>query len=278
MAEPAHPALPAYDAIVLAGGTGRRLGGADKPALLVGGISLLERALAAVTDAGRTVVVGPERATDRPVDWAREDPPGGGPAAALAAGLARVQAGMLVLLAADLPLISAGLVRTLRAAAEGAGGALLVDADGRDQPLTSAWSTAALRTVVTGLDLHGAPLRTVLGGLDPVRVPLEQARLSQWYDCDTQDDLRRAKGGVAMSALEDWTARAQAELGIVGDVDLGLLLDLARDVAHGVVRPAAPVTTYLLGVAVGRGADPVEAARRLTALLPPVDPDGQAGG
>lgn len=72
-----------------------------------------------------------------------------------------------------------------------------------------------------------------------------------------------------MSELEDWTTRAAAELGLDQDVDLRLLLDLARDVAHGVVRPAAPVTTYLLGVAVGRGADPAEAAHRLRTLLPP---------
>jgi hypothetical protein len=43
-------------------------------------------------------------------------------------------------------------------------------------------------------------------------------------------------------------------------------LDVARDVAHQVARPAAPLTTYLLGVAVGRGADPTEAAARITAL------------
>jgi hypothetical protein len=44
------------------------------------------------------------------------------------------------------------------------------------------------------------------------------------------------------------------------------VLDLARDVAHSVLRPAAPVTAYLLGVAVGRGADPATAAARLSAL------------
>jgi hypothetical protein len=46
----------------------------------------------------------------------------------------------------------------------------------------------------------------------------------------------------------------------------GLVLDLAREVAHGVLRPAAPVTAYLLGVAVGRGADPAAAAAELTRL------------
>jgi hypothetical protein len=77
-----------------------------------------------------------------------------------------------------------------------------------------------------------------------------------------------------MSDLQDWTARAAAELGIEDPVALGLLLDLSRQAAHRVVRPAAPVTTYLLGVAVGRGADRHETAARLAALLPPEQPAG----
>jgi len=68
-----------------------------------------------------------------------------------------------------------------------------------------------------------------------------------------------------MSRLDDWLDSVSAELG-VGGVDRDLVLDLARDVAHGIARPAAPLTTYLLGLAVGAGADPVEAAARLTAL------------
>jgi hypothetical protein len=69
------------------------------------------------------------------------------------------------------------------------------------------------------------------------------------------------------NALEAWVAAAVAELGLApGDERTRLVLDLARDVAHGVLRPGAPVTAYLLGVAVGRGADPAEAAARLSAL------------
>jgi hypothetical protein len=44
------------------------------------------------------------------------------------------------------------------------------------------------------------------------------------------------------------------------------VLDLARDVAHGVLRPAAPLSTYLLGLAVGRGADPKAVAETIGAL------------
>jgi hypothetical protein len=68
-----------------------------------------------------------------------------------------------------------------------------------------------------------------------------------------------------MSTLEDWIAAVRAELD-VDPVDTALVLDLARDVAHGVARPAAPLTAYLLGLAVGRGADPRQAAATVTAL------------
>jgi uncharacterized protein DUF6457 len=70
-----------------------------------------------------------------------------------------------------------------------------------------------------------------------------------------------------MSELDAWAVAASAELGIdPGDVPVKAVLDLARDVAHQVVRPGAPVAAYLLGLAVGRGTDPADAAGRLTEL------------
>lgn len=69
-----------------------------------------------------------------------------------------------------------------------------------------------------------------------------------------------------MSTVDDWIAEAARALGIEADVDTALVLDLAREVAHAVARPAAPVTSYLLGQAVAAGADPVEAAQTLTHL------------
>ena len=70
-----------------------------------------------------------------------------------------------------------------------------------------------------------------------------------------------------MSTLEQWTATVCADLGLdPGSADLKAVLDLARDVAHGVARPAAPLTAYLVGVAVGRGLALPEAAGRVQAL------------
>ncbi|MGX6604675.1 DUF6457 domain-containing protein [Micromonosporaceae bacterium Da 78-11] len=67
--------------------------------------------------------------------------------------------------------------------------------------------------------------------------------------------------------LDAWVAAAGAELGLSPqDVPVTAVLDLARDVAHQVVRPGAPVSAYLMGLAVGRGADPTDVAERLSAL------------
>ena len=70
-----------------------------------------------------------------------------------------------------------------------------------------------------------------------------------------------------MSELDSWVAAAASELGLdPAVIDVTQVLDVARDVAHQVIRPGAPVTAYLMGVAVGRGADPAEVAGRLQAL------------
>jgi hypothetical protein len=70
-----------------------------------------------------------------------------------------------------------------------------------------------------------------------------------------------------MTTLDEWVAIACGELGLdPAEANTTVVLDLARDVAHNVLRPGAPVSAYLLGLAVGRGADPVVAAARLSAL------------
>ncbi|MBW6439922.1 hypothetical protein KZ829_39965 [Actinoplanes hulinensis] len=70
-----------------------------------------------------------------------------------------------------------------------------------------------------------------------------------------------------MSELDEWVAEVAAELGL-GDVEVPTreVLDVARDVAHNVLRPGAPVSAYLLGLAVAAGADPADAAQRISAL------------
>lgn len=70
-----------------------------------------------------------------------------------------------------------------------------------------------------------------------------------------------------MNVLEEWTALVCKELGIdPARVDRDAILDLTKDVAHGVTRPAAPLTAYLLGLAEGAGTAPPGAAARLSAM------------
>lgn len=289
---PGEPGRPgggaAYDAVVLAGGAARRLGGADKPGVRVGGRPLLDRVLAACAGADTTVVVADRRPTARPVVWAREEPPGAGPVAALDAGLRHTTAEYVVVLSADLPFLEERTVRrlttALRSGAESRTtatdhrpatpeAALLTDPGGRDQPLVAAYRVAALRRELDQLvaehgTLVGLPLRRLVGGLELTRISDPVAS----FDCDTWDDIAAARARIREHGhvLDEWISAVKDELGIDLDVDTGVLLDLARDAAHGVARPAAPLTTFLVGYVAGQaGGGPeavAEAARKAAAL------------
>lgn len=180
-----------YDAIVLAGGTARRLGGVDKPALHVGGATLLDRVLAAAGDAQRIVVVGPRRPVARDVQWCREEPVGGGPVAAIAVGFGLTAADVVLVLAADLPWVAPAVPVLLAALADGSGVALLSDESGVVNHLAAAWRRDALAAVLRAVgDPNGAAVRSLVRAAGHVLVPDPGG----WgRDCDTWDDLARAR-------------------------------------------------------------------------------------
>ena len=66
--------------------------------------------------------------------------------------------------------------------------------------------------------------------------------------------------------METWTKAVCAELNLPADVNVDVILDVARVAAHGVERPAAPVTTFLLGLVVAGGMDVKEAAAKIQDL------------
>ncbi len=72
-----------------------------------------------------------------------------------------------------------------------------------------------------------------------------------------------------MARMRAWLTAAAAEIGVdpatVLDAEAPLLA-MISDVAHGPSRPGAPLTAFLVGVAVGRGADAEELAGRLADL------------
>jgi molybdopterin-guanine dinucleotide biosynthesis protein A len=195
-----------FGIIILAGGRATRLGGADKPGLVVGGQTLLAAVVTAGTEAGArpVVIVGPNRPgitgvrRDGAIRFVREEPPGSGPVPALRRGLAEQGADTepwVAVVAADLPFLRAAHLRALLAAAAEAGrdGAVLADDAGRAQWLAGCWRTGALRRAAAGYEgssLHGllAPLRPV-----SVSLPPSPGEPPPWLDCDTEQDLRRAR-------------------------------------------------------------------------------------
>ena len=182
--------------VIPAGGTARRLGGVDKPALDVGGDSILGRILEGAR-AWRRVVVAAEPAPELRVRhpdvlWCSENPPGGGPAAALAAGL-RCAPGstVLVALAGDQPWAAQVVPRLLAALRDhpDAGAAISVDGGGRRQPLLAAYRVEAVASVLAD-GAHGRPVRALAEGVTVVEVEVSSM---ESLDVDDEQDLARAR-------------------------------------------------------------------------------------
>lgn len=190
-------ARPAYDVVVLAGGTSRRFRGAapDKLVLERDGLTLVGSVLAQAraATAGRVVAVGPRPGGggDLPADvtWTREEPPGGGPLAALAAALPLLSAEVVVLLAGDAPAGPAAADHLAAALGSGHDAAVLVDPEGRRATLCAALRTAAVRRRLHDIgDTTGRAARELYAGLDVVEVPDEWRAAD---DIDTPADAAR---------------------------------------------------------------------------------------
>jgi molybdopterin-guanine dinucleotide biosynthesis protein A len=195
---PGAVAPPAFDAIVLAGGRGRRLGGVDKPEVMVGGVALLDHALAAVAEASHVVVVGPPHLARPGVALVLEDPPDGGPVAGLAAGLDALPTDgpdLVVVLACDVPGAGRVLPDLLAAVAPPdatttcADGARMIGAEGRPQHLVAVYRRASLRSALGALrSVRGVAMHRLVDGLRLVDVVGdEQATV----DADTWADVER---------------------------------------------------------------------------------------
>ena len=195
------------EAIVLAGGRASRMGGVDKPAIVVGGRSMLATVLAALDWCETVAVVGPHR-DDLParVLQTMEHPPGAGPVAAISAGIAALpgNADLVAVVAADLPLLRNDAVRELaRACADsGAPVAFAVDDAGRVQYLVGVWRHDVLARQLAALgstanrrmqDLVPDGAATVpLDGILDADTPADLARLAPSSTPLTLDEAREA--------------------------------------------------------------------------------------
>lgn len=198
--------MSAVRAVLLAGGAGRRLGGADKALLEHNGRTLLEHWTAALADRDFSgVVVGPERLGEHlPEDFllTREDPPLAGPAAAVCAGVRALDGTMsvdpgdvLLLLAVDVvnPVALLDWLQEWMPPLSRAGEQAVVprDAQGQFQMLSSALCHSWLSQRVAGLrpgEETGQSLRWLLEGARTAH-PVLPAELGA--DVDTPEDAQR---------------------------------------------------------------------------------------
>jgi molybdenum cofactor guanylyltransferase len=180
-------------AVVLAGGESRRFGG-DKLAADLHGLSLLERAVTELPSDARLIIVGPEREIGRPAAFVREEPPGGGPAAAMIAGLRLAlssDSDTIVVLPGDAPAAGRAVTTLLSVLRSSAASAVqAVDGSGRPQPLQLALRRPAATALIAAAgDLAGAgqSARQLVDRLSPPprRVPVAPCH----FDIDTPDQL-----------------------------------------------------------------------------------------
>lgn len=177
------------DAVILAGGRSRRLG-RPKEDVRLGGRSLLDRTIDACATAHRIVVVGPSRddLTGSRVVQVREDPPLGGPVAALAAAIALVEEPTVLVLACDMPRV-AELVASL-AQPSGTDDACLALDRGRVQPLAGWYRRAALAGALAERSVDGASMRSLM---DDLSIRLVDVPPGCTDDVDTPEDLDAAR-------------------------------------------------------------------------------------
>ncbi len=258
------------DSIVVAGGMATRMGGLDKAMLTLGlsGKTLLEDVITACP--GKVFVVGYPREIvvkgNDEVTWVDDLNLAGGPAAGIWSGLSNVTSDYVFISAADQTLSNETVTRIV-SAAQGNDGAWAIRADGSGQPLCACVRTGMMRDLLAPTQgINQSPLR-LLSALNMVGVNVNP---DQVVDFDTWQDVAKAvKGSDAMDqTTQMWMARVATLL----DVDqhemlTSELLDLTREVAHGVERKSAPLTTFLLGYAAGKDSlTPEEVSKLIEAV------------
>lgn len=243
------------DSIVVAGGNATRMGGLDKVMLPLGltGSALLAEVVNACP--GKIIIVGSLREleserTDQ-VTWVPDLNPGGGPAAGIWSGLGSVSTEYVFISAADQTLTTETTAKIV-SAAQGQDGAWAIRSDGQGQPLCACVRINLLRELLEpSQGVNQSPLR-LLSSLNMVGVTVSP---EQVVDFDTWQDVAKAiKESDAMDQVTQmWLARVATLLNVdQHEMLTSELLDLTREVAHGVERKSAPLTTFLLGYAAGR--------------------------
>lgn len=275
--------------MIIGGGQSSRMG-RDKSQLEFSGRKLLERAIDATVFCSEVVVVAPKRELRARADWppvrfTLEDPPLGGPVAGIAAGVAalahRADDTRVVVLPVDLPRPDAA-TRFLRAAQFSGDGAVLEDESGWPQYLMGIYRLGALRRAISEPGgVRDVSMRRFGQRLDVARLPVANSHL---VDVDTPSAAR--KQGISVpqekngrkddpevfARLDKWQRELREKLNIPAEVfDQEKVLELSGIIAKEIARPAVPVTSYLIGIAIGKqiatGVKPEQAIERVFGVV-----------
>jgi molybdopterin-guanine dinucleotide biosynthesis protein A len=197
------PASARPAALLLTGGASRRLG-RDKATLMIGGVPLARRTADLLVEVADPVIeVGPGY-TGLP--HVREDPPGGGPLAAVAAGWTALGSGSIqavLVVATDLPRLTGGLLALLAGHSETGCCIVPVDRLGRPQTLCARYPAATLARAGALLAAGHRSIRALLEG-----EPVTWLSPSQW-----EPAAGRADGLADLDRPEDLALLAQEEVG-----------------------------------------------------------------
>lgn len=179
---------PSVRAVVLTGGRSTRMGAA-KATLVLGGLRLVDRLVAACREAGLEVTIA-GAAPPGLAGITLADPPGiAGPAAGLAAAMRAYPGTDIVLLATDQPYVRPATLRGLMATP----GAAVVPVQGRRQTLCALYRAECAEALERLLGETAAPsLQTLLDRVATAEVePAAWARWGEdgrsWISLDTPD-------------------------------------------------------------------------------------------
>ena len=173
----------------------------------------------------------------------------------------------------------------------GADGVIAIDEGARRQPLLGLYRTGPLVEAVRGrqADIHNLSVRALLSPLDLTEISVPSGStddIDTWADAESygivppdlpvqaaatrgqsmndRDHDTTRDDDATLRALKQWSDRLSAALGFEQvAVDIEAVLALAGTAAHAVMRPAAPLTTYLVGYAAGVAAGAAAASHTL---------------
>jgi molybdopterin-guanine dinucleotide biosynthesis protein A len=175
--------------------------GADKAFIEVGGVSMIERVVAALeplTDRIVLVTSGPDERPNAILDLY----PGAGPVGGIVTGLQALGAGLHLVAACDMPELQAAVLALLQESCRDGFDAVVPVVGGRPEPLCALYSASAEQPLRAFLEEGGRAAHQALERLR-VRWICEEAlravdpRLATFININTPDDLIRHRSRIS---------------------------------------------------------------------------------